>query len=490
MSSEKNGFLLRAAREGLGYFLNSIVVPAPPEPAPFGLIAEPWQHESLGPKIPAIEHLAGLSKEYAGPLRFMDILSRGHNKSSKEAWLSVWLALASRRIIHGYILAADRDQGRLIVQAAEDLLGLNDWLRGAVTIHKDTITGPGGSVSVLPCDAASSMGLRGNFYIADEITHWKRQKEWNALVSGLRKIRPTVFCVLSNAGSLGSWQHEAFETAGADPEWCVFYRPGVLASWLDRAGLDRDRRLLPPSEAARLIDNEWIDPAAEHDYLRRSELLVCEAGGESRGLRYRLRREYGVSNYVAAIDYGPRRDRTALVVLHCAPDGPVVVDRLDVWQGTPESPVQIQAVEAWVKDVQKGFCPLAWVIDPYQMESTIQWMGREGLPVEPFKSRAGQGNFELAQLLRALVVDRKLLWYPGAGQLGSETLVDELAALRVKRMSYGYRFDHETQKHDDRAVAIAMAASVAVTRGGGKLGVPVRLNQASPRDFLTAQSPS
>lgn len=459
-SNEKLQVLVnrRAARENLRVFLDQIVIPASPEPKRFGACADPWQREKVAPLIPALEHLMGRRPDYAGPMRFMSILARGHNKSSEEAWLATALTLGSKRHIEGYILAADRDQGRLIVQAVRDLIGLNEWIGTYVKVTKDVIEGPGGHVTVLPCDARSAMGLRGNFYIADEIVHWKRQAEWTAMVTGLRKVTPCVFCVLSNAGLLGSWQHEAFLEAQKDPEWKVFYRQGTLASWLTQEGIEKDRRKVPPSEGYRLYDNVWIDPAAEHDYLRRSEVEKCV----DPALMFRLRRQVGIHNYVAAIDYGPRRDRTALVVLHADKDGAVVVDRLEVWQGSSEKPVQISDVEKWVDDVRKAFDPVCWVIDPYQMEGTIQRMQKDGLPVEPFKCRGGAGNYEMAQHLRSLVVEGRLRWYEGAGALGKETFADELVALRVKKMTYGYRFDHENQKHDDRAVAVSMAALKAV----------------------------
>lgn len=465
------------SRKSIAHFLNSIVIPASPEPRLFGDCADPWQRSLLGPKLPAFEHLCGRNPGYTGPLRFMSILARGHNKSSLEAWLATAAVQSSERKIHGYIVAADRDQGRLILQAQEDLLGLNDWLAESIKITKDTITGPAGHVTVLPADAGSNMGLRGNLYILDEFVHWKNQKVWNAIITGLHKVTPTLVTALSNAGLQGSWQHDVFEEAKADPaRWVVFHKEGTLASWLDPAEIEQDRKLLPPSEGDRLFDNRWIDPATEHDYLRRGELVACEKLGERLGLVLRIRRQVipPVDNYVAAIDYGPRRDRTALVVLHAAADGLVVIDRLDVWQGRnyPGGVVPVAAVEDWVRDVRRQFNPRAWVIDNYQMEGTLQWMQREGMPAEAFNSRGGQGNYALAQHLRALVVETRLVWYPGAGAIRVkdkrteterlETLIDELAALRVKRMPYGYRFDHESQKHDDRAVAIGMAALKAV----------------------------
>lgn len=449
---------LAYSRIGLGWFLDRIVIDAG-EPKRFGECADTWQRELIAPMIPAIDDLAGLSTGYSGPRRFMHILARGHNKSSLEAWIAAFLLVASKRPVKGYVLAADRDQGRLVLQAVEDLLRLNPWLSSQIVITKNVITGPAGFIEVLPCDASSMMGLRGNFFIADEFVHWKNQKAWTALVTGLAKVRPCVFVAISNAGLQDSWQHQSFLAAQSKPkQWVTFYRKGILATWLDPLQLAEDRLHVPPSEAARLFDNEWIDPASEHDYLRRSELEACAALGEALGLIYRPRRQVDVNNYVAAIDYGPRRDRTALVVLHSSADKLVVIDRFDVWQGSSGKPIQITAVEDWIRDVRARFEPRMFVVDPYQLEGTIQWMQREGIPVEAFNCRGGAGNFELAQHLRALVVERRLAWYHGAGDLGDETLVDELSGLRVKRMPYGYRFDHENQKHDDRAVAIGMAS--------------------------------
>lgn len=455
------------SRRSLDYYLHNVVINSQPEPRRFGLAADPWQWELLAPKIPALESLAGLRRDYRGPLSFMSVLARGHDKSSLEGRMVTWLLLASRRTIHGYILAADKDQGRLIIQAIQDEAAHNPWVADQLDIQRNTVRGPAGEVEVLPADAASAYGLRGNLFICDELTHWKNQKVWTAVVSGREKVPGAILIVLSNAGLLGTWQHEIRLAVDSDPDWVVFERPGHLASWMDEARLTALRNKLPPSEAERLYDNKWIDPAAEFDYLRRGEVQACADLGRSLGLVSRLRREIGVQNYVVGIDYGSRKDRTAFVVLHLDEDGRTRIDRMDVWQGTPADPVSVTRVEDHVWELERLFSPAAWVVDPYQMAGTIERMQRKGLPVESFNARGGAANYEMAQHLRARIVNRLIAWPPGTGDLDvkgrTESLLDELVALRVKRRPYGFRFDHENQKHDDRAVAIGMADLRAVT---------------------------
>ncbi len=449
--------ILELSRRSLRHYLDNVLINAGRGPQRFGTAANPWQVDLLRPKLPAIEALAGHRKDYTGPWSFMSVLARGHDKSSLEGRICTWLLLASKRQIHGYVLAADRDQGRLILQAMQDEYQLNGWMRGQITFTKNVVTGPGGFIEVLPCDAASAYGLRGNLYLADEVTHWKRQKEWTAMTSGRRKVDPSLLIVLSNAGLLGSWQHDVFERAKADPDWVVFHREGILANWLDRAQIEKDALMMPPSEARRLWGNEWIDPAEDLDYLRRVEVEACSELGRVLGLRGRTFREPHLQNYVASLDYGPRKDRTVFTILHEDRDRRCVVDRMDVWQGTGDNPVSIRRVEDNIVRLHTTFRPRTWVVDEYQMAGTIEMMEARGIPVERFAARGGQANFEAAQWLRQRIVNRTIAWYPGCGAIGKDSLEDELVALRVKRMSYGYRFDHENQKHDDRAVALCMA---------------------------------
>lgn len=184
-----------------------------------------------------------------------------------------------------------------------------------------------------------------------------------------------------------------------------------------------------------------------------------------------LRREPGISNYVAACDYGARKDRTCCVVGHRMLDGTVVVDRMDVFQGSHENPIHPGRVREWCEEIRRAFAPRLFVIDPHELEGEIMDMERAGFRVERFTGRGGKDNMEMAIHMRALIVNQKLLWYPAAGyqrvldpltnRERTEDFASELKGLVVVKKAYGWRFDHESNAHDDKAVAVGMMSLFA-----------------------------
>jgi len=88
--------------------------------------------------------------------------------------------------------------------------------------------------------------------------------------------------------------------------------------------------------------------------------------------------------------------------------------------------------------------------------------------VKRFAFRAGRGNHALALLLRRLVVERQLAWYPGCGTVAGESpdaserddLETELSSLVLRQSTGGHvRIDHtaDGRRHDDRSFALGAA---------------------------------
>jgi hypothetical protein len=443
-------------------YLNHVIIDSRPDPTLFREIAEPWQWALVNKILPAIEHVANIRPDYAAHRNFWLTLPKGHDKSSLIARLINWALAFNTRSFTGYVAAADKEQAGLLAKAMQDESRLNPWLAKRLDFRNWKIHGiNGSSIEILAADAASSHGIRGDLLIVDELTHWHKPDLWNALLSGREKRPGSVLIVITNAGLKYTWQHDTLETFKSSPRWFVYEAPGKLASWMDSAAMDDLRRTVPPQLARRLFDNEWVDPSDGCNFLTRKEVDECV----SNDYTPHVIGQSGVS-YIASIDYGPVRDRTVCTLIHRNEDDTLHVDRMDVMQGSRENPVKIEAVERWIDDIRSKYELTSLVIDPYQMESTFQKFTGT-LPVHKFEARGGKSNYEMAQTVRSLVVNKKLFWYPDCGTIfiqggGKHTLVDEFCELITKVMSYGFRIDHLPNRHDDRAISLGMACLEAL----------------------------
>lgn len=444
------------SRDSCGKFLDRTLINSHPDPRPFGDIADPWQRELAAAKAAALEGICGV-RSYEGPRSFLTILPRGHDKSSLEARLIAWALVYSRRKIEGYLCATDRDQAALVLKALQDEKELNPWWGNRIDLTSKRVSGPGGSVEVVPADAASAYGFRGNLYIMDEVTHWKNDHLWTAVVSGREKVPGSLLICITNAGVLGSWQDQLLrQVALKDPaEWSYYAPTGHLASWMTAERMAKLREQIPPLQAKRVLDNIWIDPAEELGYLTLDQIRACEDEALDPLGNY-----VPGAQYVAAVDYGATNDRTALVIGYQGKDSVVRISRIVTIQGKPGAPVPVDDVEKWAREMHEVYKFRKIIFDPHQMEGTIQRLEKQGFPVERVAFRGGAFNTDIAMNLRSLVVNRKIKWHPRQGLNFS----GELASLITKVTPSGYKFDHTSGKHDDQAFAVAVMALEAVKR--------------------------
>jgi hypothetical protein len=452
----------RASATGYLAYLDHVVIDAP-VPGRFADLAYPWQWGDARLLAPALESVSRFDRGYAGPRNFWFTRARGHDKTTSLARAGLWLLAFSQRRVKWAHAASDGDQAALLVQAMERQIELNPWLKARVTVAKRGATGCRGSLDILTSDSSSAFGDLPDLTSVDEITWWKKEDLWGPLWSARDKRPHALVWVITNAGVLDSWQHKLVELAKRNANgWHVWDEPRRLPTWMNEADIQENRKLLPRGLAKRVFDNLWIDAAEESGFLTREEVAACEALGRDLGLSFQLRGRPGVE-YVLVVDYGPTKDRTALAVMHQEPGGRVIVDRLDVWQGSREEPVQISRIHQWIEEQRSAFGQVRLVLDPYQMEGTAQHYEMH-VPTHRHEARGGKGNYAMAECLRTLVINRQIAWYPGAGVLvvegRQETLADEMAGLVLRPMSYGYRFDHEAGKHDDRTVCLGMGALV------------------------------
>lgn len=455
------------------------------EPTEFHGIIQPWQTRDFAALDPAWlalsgrYHNPGLTSEMPGfhapppeqvrearredvpgfPIVRRAFLERprGHSKTTDTAVQVAWILQYARASVTGLAAAADRDQAGLLRRAVAELVRLNPDLCPHLETRESAIINPatGSRLDVISSDVRSSWGQLPDFVICDELCHWEKPDLWHSLLSSAAKKPMCVLIVLTNAGVGQGWQWTVREAARTSPDWHFSTIAGPQAPWISTAALAEQRRLLPPAVYARLWENAWQQTDGEFVTLPEAE--ACRDNSLTRSERGRHGR-----SYVAAIDYAEKHDRTVGVVVH--QDGErILVDRMDVVAPKPEQPVPVQWVEDWIVRMAAAFPVIRFVLDEYQLVGTLQkFAGRFDL--KRFEFAGGKGNHALALHLRHLIVQRRLAWYPGCGQIAEsnhrDDLETELASLILRTSSAGrVRIDHrrETNCHDDRSFALGVA---------------------------------
>lgn len=367
-----------------------------------------------------------------------------------------------------YAVAADLDQGRLLVEAMDGYNRRTPELRGALRIdqYKVVATRTGSTLEVLPADGPSAWGLKPWFVTVDELAAWPSTRGarnlWDAVTSSSAKSKGCRLVVLTTAGDPAHWSRQVLDHALADPLWRVHETHGP-APWLDPAKLDEQRRRLPDSLFRRLFMNEWT--SGEDRLVAAEDLAACVVlDGPQEPV--------GGQTYVVGVDVGLKRDRTVAAIAHLQA-GVVSLDRLATWQGTRLRPVKLGDVEEWLVRAVREYRATV-VLDPWQAAQLTERLRHRGISVREYVFSA-QSVGRLAATLFQLLRDHTL-------QLpNDDELLDELANVRLRETSPGvFRMDHDPDKHDDRAIALALAAHRLVERGE-EVRVPARTYVARGR---------
>jgi len=142
----------------------------------------------------------------------------------------------------------------------------------------------------------------------------------------------------------------------------------------------------------------------------------------------------------------------------------IVLDRLEVWQGTRDRPVQLSDVEAWIREASRAYLGAAVVVDPWQAVGMAQRLRTRGVRVVEF-------TFSSASVGRVASVLHRLLHDHAISLPADEALLDELAHVRLRETAPGVvRLAHDSDRRDDRAVAVSMAAATLLEWPVGNVG--------------------
>jgi phage terminase large subunit-like protein len=380
---------------------------------------------------------------------------RGGSKTADQAGCLICVmvvqAPAGSRL---YALAADRDQGALIIDSIRGYVERTPALRGLLEIsaYRVTVLGTGVRLDVLAADGPGAWGLRPYYIVIDEIAQWADTPSSRSLYEAIRTSVGKVngrMVITTTAGDPTHFSYAIREHAIADPLWRVHEVPGPVP-WVDLDRLEEQRRALSDSSYRRLHLNEWTD--AEDRLTTLEDLRACAT------LDGDLPARPGVE-YVIGVDLGITHDRTAVAICHSedviggTPDRgrKIVVDRIQVWQGSPEEAVVIRDVYEAVLAASHEYNFAKVVIDPHQAVGLAQDLRRRGVRVEEFYFTT-TSNGRLATTLHLLLRNRTIVLPKDPG------LIDELSRVRLRESSPNVlRLDHDAGQHDDRAIAISLA---------------------------------
>lgn len=384
------------ASRSLGRYLQFVTIDSRPSPRRWADLRETWQGDLVRPMIPAIEAAAGMRPNFDGVRRFWRTLPRGHDKTGLIARICNWCLEFAPQQMQIVAAAVDRDQARLLRDAIDRERELNPWLT-EVKVNRYDAHGPGGDLEILSNDVGSSSGQKADLIVMDELTWWKNRDLFDVLLAGLTKRQQAVIVVITNAGIVGSWQHDVLKTAQRSPFWDVLETPvGVRpASWINQAEVDADRMMMTRGTAARSYDNLWTD-SADNPLFPADLVAACSVTRSSILWADPTKPPTGPKNLLLGYDVG-QNDRAALWILERTAPRTYVTRVLEVTQGVSLAQQEAR-IRAIIRAVRHRL--VAGQIDQgsigYQVAETLsrefpglivpiscgpQWQGRAALAV-------------------------------------------------------------------------------------------------------------
>jgi Terminase large subunit, ATPase domain len=414
----------------------------------FGEVADPWQLDLLA----EIE---------SGRHRFAWIETpRGFWKTGMLA------AVATKRLLLGrpgqriFSAAGKKDQARILADAVGSYFRRNPRIAEGVGIgrYETKLPARDSIYEALSADAPTSWGLKPSTVLIDELTQWSDRELFDSLLSATGKMEGAQLLVICNAGLPGTWQADLRAAVREDPDW-YFYaaRPGQ-ASWITQKWIESQRRMLPPSVFARMIENRWV--TGEGEFVTESQVNAVTDPTMAEVTAGPVRD--GCRRYVG-LDLGLTRDMASTAVVHVELGGRIVLDRLRTWKGSRENPVKYADIEDELDFIRAIFGGATILADQWNIQKLMQ--DRPDLNIEP-TAFGPKFYSDLSATLFRVIANAKIALYPDAGEVWVKdvrhTLQSQLVGLQVLQGEFGFRFDHRTGGFSDMAVALALAVYRAV----------------------------
>ena len=437
-------------------FRADLVIDRGGKPARLGDCLDPWQDRDFRALDPAWLCCVGRGSANPDTPRggWLE-RPRGHSKSSDIATMSVWALAFAPRIVRGFAAAGDRDQAKILRDAIQTLVRLNPLLEKLIDVQNyvvknigDRHAGRGSELQILSSDVATSFGLLGDFFICDEPSHWSDAAEqfWVSLLSAAAKRPNALLIAILNAGWRTHWTHRVREAIRSSARWYFSHLEGCVASWINKADLAEQERLLPPSQFDRLWRNIWQDQAGDSLPSDAIAAAVCRSGP--------VERPIPGCQHVLTLDLGWKRDAAGLLCVAIdAVFGKLILVNRRRWNPRQIANREVCFAEilTTIRDWRRQYGATTIVADQWQAAAALQTLTSEGMVCFALPATSASKQAEAKSLLEALE-NRTLQLY----QCG---LVDDLRKATVTERPGslgGLRIElaHDETGHGDELAAL------------------------------------
>lgn len=386
-------------------------------------------------------------------------MPKKNGKSSLAAGIALWFMFAGEQYGEVIIAANNLDQASLIIyNKVKAAFMSNPNLRACARIYKRHIEMRDSGTVCRPIahKYETAAGVNPTLVLFDELWGFTSREFFDELTTSPARKNPLGLIVTYAGYDDDSLLHELWEKGEKkqDPEMFYYWSHENKASWVTDKYLATQKRRMPTNVYQRFHENRWASGLGvfitEEDIKRMHETLWT--------IKYAADPQ-GLFRYVVSNDLGLSHDRTARAVGHFDPrDNKVYVDNLRYWEGTQKNHVAINEVETDLIESMNRFKAVSLVIDPWQMESTIQKL-KNMYTVVPF-------NFQtdmvfMSQTLVTMLQNGSLVCYP------EPELDKELKRLISKQTARGWKIDHVRGRRNDLVVAIGMMVNAVIMAAYG-----------------------
>lgn len=364
-------------------FFDAMVIHCAQGKKRFGDVMAPFQRERFEQIVPALLAVANGTKPPIG--RYWWEAVKGAAKDSDLAACLLWLTAFTRRPLQIQLGAADQDQADETRKAAKVILPLWPWLAQRVQIQnwKIICEATDSVCEIVAADIAGSHGSRPDVLVINELSHIERREFAENLRDNAAKVPHGLVVIATNAGYLGTWQHDWREIARTSDRW-IFNQRTEPAPWLDPAEIEEAKQRNTAARFNRLFRGVWA-PAGSGNAIDADDLdkAVCLPGPLT---KYDGR----FGPYLMGIDLGIRRDHSAACIIglnlrgdrmrlaHCRSWDPAK------WCGS----IPLSVVRDECLGLARDFQIIGCAFDPWNAHLLAEQMAAENIPMYPHVSSA------------------------------------------------------------------------------------------------------